>query len=1459
MSSIGTIVLKRFSLLGFLLVFISTWSYAQIFESNIGAPRKPGQFKHPYAVAVDPTGNVFVVDPFSNLISKFSSSGVYLLQWGGFGSADGKFNTPFGIATDASGDVYVVDTYNNRVQRFSNSGIFKSKFGGQYGSGDGQLGSPRGIAVDLSGNIYIADTDNSRILKFNNAGTFQTKFGTNGTGDGQFRGPQGVIIDPNNGSIFVADTDNQRIQKFNSSGSFIFRVGSYGSSAGQFNYPRSIAVDASGNFYVADTYNNRIQRFNSSGANQSSFGSSGLANGQFQTSQGIAVDASGNIYVADSDNSRIQKFDVNFGFVTKWGGLDSNDQLLGPRSSAVATNGDIYVVDYRNHCVVRFNSAGVFQSKFGSFGNANGQFNSPRAIAIDATGDVFVADTYNNRIQRFSSAGIYKSQFASFGQGDGQIWNVNGITIDPNGNIYVADTDNHRVQKFNNAGTFLLKFGNNGTGNGSFKSPGGIAVDANGNIYIADGGNNRVQKFNSAGIFISSLGSVGNADGQFFTPYALTISASGNLFVSDLYSHRIQVFSQSGLFLYKFGSFGAENGQLNQPQGVSFDNAGNLYVPDEFNRRVVKFSSLAVLSFSVPAANVGATVVLNGSGFSAVGSENFVKFNGVSATVANSTATTITVTVPNGVTTGPISVARSGYTVSSSTEFVALPVEINSFSPQIGSVNTSVIITGKGFSSIKENNVVKFNGKVAQVTSSLPTSIGVLVPEGVIPGKISVTIGDQSVTSSEDFGGEFSVSSFSPASALPNSDLTVFGTGFSTITTNQVVKFQSESGTVDAVVKSASLTSLVVSVPPNSVTGKISVIRGTSTVVSSNEFLKLPFSITSFSPASGAVGTAVTISGSGFSSVNGNNVVKFGDLEAFTISNTPTSITLLVPVAPSMPVKVSITTEGQTIVSESNFNIINLKIQSKEFNDFFDVGQPSVSQSITVNKIDDVRSVSFFSRGITSEENLEKSVPVTFSASSGSISYSIPANDFIDPIGLRFYFSIIDKEGNQVNSDEGYVYKKYPASGSDQRIPNLVFGKGADKYQIISIPLDITAKTVQNVFKDLGESKKSRWRLFEYDETTKELTASDEIELGKGYWLIVKEESVINPGEGKTAKVNSETPFVLELVKGWNLIGNPYNFSVSWKDVLDFNNNPDGLGTLQQFKLGTFSTTDILGAYGGAFLRLDGVDNLSLKIPVLNKKIIGGRNRTEQLRTTLNEPFWTVNLAISDGVITNELAGFGMHESATEDFDKYDVMSPPMPQGVSTFDWIMRQTTEGNLSKDMVKTAENYSWSGNVAGERRITISWDNTGFGLNDKQLVIEVDKEASLTDMRTINSLTLSEGEHNFRIHYGTADYIKEVTYTKENIIGFTYPNPINRNTPLVQIPISLAECSYNVSIDLFDVIGKYCSMSGTGSYDSGRHVIEWKSDFSSLRPGSYILKITLDTKNIRSTYFRKLLVAE
>ena len=287
-------------------------------------------------------------------VSSSGSSGpsaTYAGQWGTEGTGDGEFRDPFGIAMDGSGNVFVIEFYH-RVQKFTGDGTFVTKWGSQ-GTGDYGFDRPYGGDVDNSGNVYVADTYNDRVQVFDNNGNYARTIGSSGSGNGQLDSPFGLTVD-GSGYVYVADSLNHRIQVFDPSGAYVRKWGSFGTGTGQFNSPHDIALDSSDNVYVSDSNNYRIQVFTSTGTFLRTWGSSGSGDDQFGYPKGIDIDGSDRVYVVDRDNARVQVFDTSGTFVHKWGTAGSGDgEFFSPYSIAIQGS-SAYVTDSNNERVQKF-------------------------------------------------------------------------------------------------------------------------------------------------------------------------------------------------------------------------------------------------------------------------------------------------------------------------------------------------------------------------------------------------------------------------------------------------------------------------------------------------------------------------------------------------------------------------------------------------------------------------------------------------------------------------------------------------------------------------------------------------------------------------------------------------------------------------------------------------------------------------------------------------------------------------------------------------------------------------------------------------------------------------------------------------------------------------------------------------------------------------------------------------
>jgi len=126
----------------------------------------------------------------------------------------------------------------------------------------------------------------------------------------------------------------------------------------------------------------------------------------------------------------------------------------------------------------------------------------------------------------------------------------------------------------------------------------------------------------------------------------------------------------------------------------TYDAAGNL---TSVSRNTT--DQLSIVGFSPARARIGDAVTILGTGFFADPAQNTVSFNGALATVTAAATSALTVTVPAGATTGPISVTNARGSVTSAQLFTLLtPATVTGVSPSLVSRGTTTRIEISGTS-----------------------------------------------------------------------------------------------------------------------------------------------------------------------------------------------------------------------------------------------------------------------------------------------------------------------------------------------------------------------------------------------------------------------------------------------------------------------------------------------------------------------------------------------------------------------------------------------------------------------------------------------------------------------------------------------------------------------------------------------------------------------------------------
>ncbi len=290
---------------------------------------------------------------------------------------------------------------------------------------------------------------------------------------------------------------------------------------------------------------------------------------------------------------------------------------------------------------------------------------------------------------------------------------------------------------------------------------------------------------------------------------------------------------------------------------------------------------VTITSFTPATAATGTTVTINGSNFTAATAVNFGGVAASSFSVISSTS--ISAVVGNGAS-GQVRVftpigqgALPGF-------IYIQPPTITTFIPASATAGTVVTITGTNFTGTTAVNFAGVPAVSFTVVSS--TTITAVAPSGP-SGTISVTAPGGTANAS-GYSSLPTINAFTPLQGTYGTLMTINGTSLSGATGVTV-------GGINVVSYTVNSANSITAVVNTGATGDVTVTKASGNTSLGTFTWYPPPVITSFLPASGPVGTIVTITGTGFHPVAANNTVYFGAVKATITGGTATSLTVTVP------------------------------------------------------------------------------------------------------------------------------------------------------------------------------------------------------------------------------------------------------------------------------------------------------------------------------------------------------------------------------------------------------------------------------------------------------------------------------------------------------------------------------------------------------------------------------------
>jgi hypothetical protein len=217
---------------------------------------------------------------------------------------------------------------------------------------------------------------------------------------------------------------------------------------------------------------------------------------------------------------------------------------------------------------------------------------------------------------------------------------------------------------------------------------------------------------------------------------------------------------------------------------------------------------------------------------------------------------------------------------------------------------------------------------------------------------------------------------------------------------------------------------------------------------------------------------------------------------------------------------------------------------------------------------------------------------------------------------------------------------------------------------MVSVPADLDGPAAGQIFvDDLGVPDRSRWRLLrKAEQGFREYgvdAALDPFDPGNAFWLITKESKTWKTGSGKSTV--SRPAAILSLRPGWNQIGCPYLFSVSWADVVKNGDveQPVGYGSENDEAPGYQYRLSGMEPWKGYYVRNLESQTVTVEIPAKEAMAGASKAPANPLGRPFGEGEWAIRLVGECAGAADRENWIGRLSNAKDEWDSNDFSEAP--------------------------------------------------------------------------------------------------------------------------------------------------------------------------------------------------------
>ena len=550
----------------------------------------------PTGVAVDSSGDLYVADIYNNRVLFYPYGSTIATQvYGqpGFTTNDannggvtaGSLNNPMAVALDLSGDLYVVDRSNNRVlfyplgstsatRVYGQANDFTASSSNNGGITANTLSQPWDVALDSSGNVYVTDYSNNRVLEYGPFGNVNVCPAGQGTPV-----PCNTTITL---SYFHAAATTLGVTQVVTQGAsgLDFTLAGGGTCTGGLPAESSCTVNVAFTPLAPGLRMGAVTLYDKTGVPVTTtqlqgIGQSPLAafshgaqvplnTGTYALNypNGLLTDAAGNLFIADGDNQRVLKIAPNGTITIVASGLSL------PQGMAEDGAGDLFIATNQNQ-ILEIPAGCTTSACQQLLPNPLG-LNSELGVAVDGTGNLFVGDFLDGKVAEIPANGgpqtiVYNPTGCGNAQGCSDPVD---ITTDFAGNLYIADLGLQKVAEVPVGCTTNSCVKSIGTG---WSQPDDVAVDAAGDVFVADQGLSEIVEVpfgcTSAPCQIVLVSGVKTV--------AVKVDSAGDLFFDNITTNQVVEIPRSLPPSLNFALTNVGSPSSDSPQIVSVQNIGN--------------------------------------------------------------------------------------------------------------------------------------------------------------------------------------------------------------------------------------------------------------------------------------------------------------------------------------------------------------------------------------------------------------------------------------------------------------------------------------------------------------------------------------------------------------------------------------------------------------------------------------------------------------------------------------------------------------------------------------------------------------------------------------------------------------------------------------------------------------------------------------------------------------------